>query len=157
MIVKRLQLRRMAKGLTIREVYDTVGIPPSTWAEYERSFGGSVSEVSPKDQRRITGLLGGSMDRLWQDVETPKYDVSLGDLIRGSREYKGFTRHDLEGITGIRRATWYNWERGSAVPQVHQIPILATLLDLSAEHLAVLILETGERPYRAKHISVEAL
>lgn len=131
-----LRERRVALGLSAREVASRVGVSPPSVLRWERrarlpgprdiSTLATVLEVPPQRVARFFDAA--------RSPQPPRTSVR-GHGLRALRHRSGSTVASLAAAAGVRPATVYNWEAGRVRVPAQALPGLAAVLGLTVPGL----------------------
>ena len=74
------------------------------------------------------------MVRPTKEIDTSTFAGLVAEKIRGKRERKKLSVHDVAEKAGVPDQTWYNWERGRHLP-LAALPAIAAALSIRPRDL----------------------
>lgn len=137
MLASRLKSEREKLGMNKKEVSEQLGIPYTTYCNYEAGSREPNSEMLKKIANyysvTLDYLLGLSdlADSSLQQ-ETSERFLNSGDRIRQLREQLGLTQDEVANIVGVSKSTVSKWESGHIENMKRdKISLLAKALNVS--------------------------
>lgn len=155
-----IKTKRMLLGMSQTELAELVKIPQTTISRLE---GGRQFSTSKDRFERIAKALGitstelilstsnkvivTSRDR--SDIGDVDFSISLGDVIKRWRGYKGLTQTQLATISGIDRTTINRMEHNKA-DSTRDLTSLAHALNISTGQLLLRVMPESSEPNMTK-------
>lgn len=120
----RLKQARLNKGLTIKQLAESVGMSEVTLGRWEKNLG--EIENHPGKVKEICRLLDIGVDYLFDELKGDSFPA----VLKKARFEMGLSRKELARTLGVDKGTVLRWERGEKVVKYEEKSILNKICEL---------------------------
>lgn len=125
----KIRQLRVDKNLSQKEIADKLGIPRSTYANYENNN----RLPNTESLNKICNFFNVKMDELIYSKYTPPVDVTIGGKIKLYREKKKITLNQLGETCGISKQTIFNYEKNKTIPSIDKLNKICQALNINID------------------------